>query len=135
LITRLDRGGSAELTLQLAAGLSRHGYDVTLISGKTVEPLWNPEEYAQQNGFSLIYVNSLLRSIRPLKDVLALIHIIIRLRQIRPGIWSSRWYLLQNQIRLSLTARAYFLWLLQPIRKPDFYLPGKIRRPLHDPNS
>jgi glycosyltransferase involved in cell wall biosynthesis len=86
LITRLDRGGSAELTLQLAAGLSRHGYDVTLISGKTVEPLWNPEEYAQQNGFSLIYVNSLLRSIRPLKDVLALIHIIIRLRQIRPGI-------------------------------------------------
>jgi len=86
LITRLDRGGSAELTLQLAAGLSQHGYAVTLISGKTVEPLWNPGEYAQRNGFSLIYVNSLIRAIHPIKDVLALIQIIILLKKIHPDI-------------------------------------------------
>jgi glycosyltransferase involved in cell wall biosynthesis len=86
LITRLDRGGSAELTLQLAAGLSQHGYAVTLISGKTIESLWDPIEYAQRNDFSLIYVNSLIRAIHPIKDVLALIQIIILLKKIRPDI-------------------------------------------------
>lgn len=74
------------MTLQLAAGLNQHGHAVTLISGRTIEPLWDPGEYAQRNGFSLIYVNSLIRSIHPIKDVLALIQIIILLKKIRPDI-------------------------------------------------
>ena len=72
--------------MQLAAGLSQRGYAVTLISGKTVEPLWNPEEYAQRNGFSLIYVNSLIRPTHPIKDISALIQIILLLKKIRPDI-------------------------------------------------
>jgi len=86
VITRLDRGGSAELTMQLAAGLSQNGYTVLLISGKTVEPLWDPVQYAQDNRFSLRYVNSLIRSLHPIWDIVALIHLVTVLRKFRPDI-------------------------------------------------
>ncbi|HDP68814.1 MAG TPA: hypothetical protein ENN20_10000, partial [Candidatus Marinimicrobia bacterium] len=67
VITRLDRGGSAELTQQLAAGLTKRGFQVLLISGKTIEPLWDPLQYAQANGFSIQFVESLIRPLQPFK--------------------------------------------------------------------
>jgi len=72
--------------MQLAAGLSQNGYTVLLISGKTVEPLWNPAQYAQDNRFSLQYVNSLIRSLHPIWDIVALIHLVTVLRKFRPDI-------------------------------------------------
>ena len=86
VITRLDRGGSAELTMQLAAGLSQNNFDVLLISGKTVEPSWNPDEYAKEHHFSLRYIDSLIRSLHPIKDFFALLALIQILRQFRPDI-------------------------------------------------
>ncbi|MBN2601385.1 MAG: glycosyltransferase, partial [Candidatus Marinimicrobia bacterium] len=86
VITRLDRGGSAELTMQLAAGLRQNGYKVLLISGKTLEPVWNPVQYAQDNRFLLQYVNSLIRSLHPIWDVVALFRLITILRKFRPDI-------------------------------------------------
>jgi len=86
VITRLDRGGSAELTMQLAAGLSQNGYTVLLISGKTVEPFWDPVQYAHDNNFSLQYVNSLIRSLHPIRDIVALIQIVNIFRKFRPDI-------------------------------------------------
>jgi len=86
VITRLDRGGSAELTLQLAAGLSKNGYKVLLISGKTVEPLWDPVQYARDHHFTLQYVQSLVRSLNPVRDLRAFLQLIKIFRQYRPHI-------------------------------------------------
>ena len=86
LITRLDRGGSAELTMQLAAGLSQRGFDIILISGRTIEPLWNTEQYAVNHGFSIQFINSLVRPLNPVKDFVALIRIVKILNDIQPDI-------------------------------------------------
>jgi glycosyltransferase involved in cell wall biosynthesis len=86
VITRLDRGGSAELTMQLAAGLRRHGYQVTLISGKTIEPSWNPYQYAQNNNFSIVFIDSLVRPLHPVRDLTAFFRLHKIFRQIRPDI-------------------------------------------------
>jgi len=86
VITRLDRGGSAELTMQLAAGLSKNGYNVLLISGKTIEPFWDTVQYAKDNDFALRYINWLNRPLQPIKDVIALIQLVNIFRSFRPNI-------------------------------------------------
>ncbi|RKY56329.1 MAG: hypothetical protein DRP96_11370 [Candidatus Neomarinimicrobiota bacterium] len=86
VITRLDRGGSAELTLQLAAGLSGKYYDVLLIYGKTTEPLWEPSKFADNHHFSLQCIDSLIRNLNPFKDLTAFIQLIKIFRQFRPDI-------------------------------------------------
>ncbi len=69
VITRLDRGGSAASVLEHCAALSDRGHNVTLISGKTVDPEKDPEDIARQHGFDLLFVPSLLREISPLDDL------------------------------------------------------------------
>lgn len=86
VITRLDRGGSAELTLQLAAGLVKKGYQITLIAGQTSQPLGSPQTFAAQNHFTLHYLNSLRRPISPLNDMLAFLRLIFLLKKLRPDI-------------------------------------------------
>ena len=86
IITRLDRGGSAELTLQLAAGLIKRGYRVTLISGKTSEAAWDPQQYAQQNGFRLIFINDLIRAVQPIRDLKSLWKLYRLLSRLHPDI-------------------------------------------------
>lgn len=86
VITRLDRGGSAELTQQLAAGLTKRGFQVLLISGKTIEPLWDPLQYAQANGFSIQFVESLIRPLQPFKDFQAFLQLVAIFRTFRPDI-------------------------------------------------
>jgi len=86
IITRLDRGGSAELTLQLASGLAKRGYEVTLISGKTAEPAFSPEDYSRANGFRLLYLNTLIRALRPALDLYSFIRLVLLIRDIRPEV-------------------------------------------------
>jgi len=86
IITRLDRGGSAELTLQLASGMIKRGFDVTLISGKTTEPPFNTLEFASQNKFKLLFINSLVRRLNPLLDLLAFVQIIRAIKKSHPDI-------------------------------------------------
>ena len=86
LITRLDRGGSAEVTLQLARGLIEKGFDVKLISGKTTEPPFDTLEFASQNKFKLLFINSLVRQLNPLLDLLAFVQIIKAINKLHPDI-------------------------------------------------
>ena len=86
VITRLDRGGSAELTMQLAAGLSESGYNVLLISGKTIEPFWDPLKFARDHHFTIKYISVLIRPLNLVKDILTLIHLINIFRQFKPNI-------------------------------------------------
>lgn len=81
IITRLDKGGSADIVLSFAAHQAKQ-HSVTVISGKTVP---KDQEYAQtianQNGFKLIFIHNLVREISPVNDLLALIQLTKIIRQ------------------------------------------------------
>jgi glycosyltransferase involved in cell wall biosynthesis len=71
IITRLDRGGSAENTLLTGAGLQARGYRVTILAG----PATGPEASragAEAAGVRFVRVPALRRPIRPWHDARAL---------------------------------------------------------------
>ena len=86
LITRLDRGGSADLTLQLAKGLSQRGYKVLLIAGKTTNPDRDLTEYAEKNNFRLKFISPLRRDINIFFDLKAFYRIYETLINYKPDI-------------------------------------------------
>jgi len=86
LITRLDQGGSADVTLKLSAGLVKQGYEVLLVSGKTTEPQANLITFARRNGFGLRFFPTLTRTPAPFYDLLALFQIYRLILQYRPDI-------------------------------------------------
>jgi glycosyltransferase involved in cell wall biosynthesis len=71
IITRLDKGGSAEATMQLAEGLARKGYGVTLVTGKTVDPQEDLEAFQKRSGVPVVVVEAMRRAIHPVYDLLA----------------------------------------------------------------
>lgn len=72
VITRLDRGGSAENTLLTAAGANSRRFDVELAAGPTQGPRSPTEARARQAGVRFIDIPNLLRAIRPFSDARAL---------------------------------------------------------------
>jgi glycosyltransferase involved in cell wall biosynthesis len=89
IITRLDRGGSAQNTLDTCIGLSAR-YKTTLVFGSTLESDMTPDEKqavarnidrAKARGVDVIRLPTLLRRIDPIKDAkcfFTLCHIIRR---------------------------------------------------------
>ena len=82
IITRQDKGGSAENTLLTVLGLNKEKYDVTLIKGSTLESdMSNEERSANERdlkraldlGVKIITVDELVRRISPLNDLKAFI--------------------------------------------------------------
>lgn len=80
IITRQDKGGSAENTLLTVLGLNKEKYDVTLIKGSTLESDMSDEERsanerdlkrALDSGVKIITINELVRRISPLNDLKA----------------------------------------------------------------
>jgi len=86
LITRLDQGGSADVTLKLSAGLVKNGYETLLVSGKTAEPQADLIKFARQNGFGLRFLPVLKREPSPIFDLLALFQIYRLILKYRPDI-------------------------------------------------
>lgn len=72
IITRLDRGGSAENTLLTVIGLAEAGYEVTLVSGPSTKPVRRLMDKANNVGVGLIVIEDLVRQINPAKDLKAL---------------------------------------------------------------
>ena len=86
IITRLDKGGSADVALRLAEGLQRRGHDVHLITGVTVDPQEPLDEYARISGVEVSRVPCLVREASPLDDVCALFYLVRLIRERRPDI-------------------------------------------------
>ncbi|MCE5249114.1 glycosyltransferase family 4 protein [bacterium] len=86
VITRLDRGGSAEMVLDLVRELSRDGVRVVLITGKTTNPQTDLDVFAAQYGVDLIIVPQLVREISPLNDGIAFLNIRRIIKRIKPDI-------------------------------------------------
>ncbi|MCK9484062.1 MAG: glycosyltransferase family 4 protein [Candidatus Marinimicrobia bacterium] len=86
IITRLDQGGSTDVTLKLSAGLVKNGYEVLLVSGKTTEPSLDLADYTRKNGFRLYFLRALSREPSFFFDILAFIQIYRLILKFRPDI-------------------------------------------------
>ena len=74
-ITRLDKGGSPANILLSAMGLAGMGYKVDLLYGLTEEADEHLIARAKEKGVCFIKEESLIRSIHPVKDILAFLKI------------------------------------------------------------
>lgn len=86
IITRLDRGGSADVVMDLAAALKADGVRSGIVYGMTADPREMPEEYAARTGVDLYSVPCLVRQISPLKDLRGFFVLFRLIRRIRPDI-------------------------------------------------
>jgi len=95
LITRLDKGGSAENTLLTALGVDKKEFEIVLVKGPTYESRMSPQEKAsaeeslkeaETKGVRLVNVPFLLRRINPVSDLLALFSLSRFLAREKPAI-------------------------------------------------
>jgi hypothetical protein len=81
LITRLDKGGSAEDIFITAIGLDRRKYEVTLMSGPVEDPGQDRKKEIEECGIRHIFIPELVRNINLFKDLTALLKIYRVLRK------------------------------------------------------
>lgn len=72
IITRLDKGGSADNTLLSVLGLNKEVFKVDLLSGKTNFPSPKLIQLKEQNLIQSKEIGQLVRAIHPFKDIIAL---------------------------------------------------------------
>ncbi|MBT5876716.1 MAG: glycosyltransferase, partial [Candidatus Latescibacteria bacterium] len=86
IITRLDRGGSAEVAMELAARLDRDRYDTRIVTGHTVEPVYDLEAFSEQTGIPITILPRLRRDINLLDDIAACRDLTRLLKQSQPDV-------------------------------------------------
>lgn len=69
IITRLDRGGSAGVVLDLAARLRKLGARVGIAAGPTTDPDEDLDAYAARTGVLILPVPNLVREVSPAADI------------------------------------------------------------------
>lgn len=98
IITRLDKGGSAENTLLTALGINKKKYEVILVKGPTFESRMSNKEHAtisadlkeaQLKGVRIVNLPFLLRRINPVYDLLSLFSLYVFLIKEKPTIVHS----------------------------------------------
>lgn len=72
IITRLDKGGSADNTLLSVLGLNKEVFKVDLLSGRTNFPSPKLTQLKEQNLIQYKEIGQLVRAIHPFKDISAL---------------------------------------------------------------
>ena len=73
IITRLDRGGSADNTLLSCIGQRRLGHEVTLVTGTGLTDDSPLKEIAGEEGVKLVLLPSLVRAVSLLRDLKAVL--------------------------------------------------------------
>ncbi|MBL7190507.1 glycosyltransferase family 4 protein [bacterium] len=86
IITRLDRGGSAEAVMQWAAAFKQKGWDSKIITGKTAEPQEDFSVYSRRTGVPIILIEPLHRELEPKNDFKALFKLIALIMKEKPDI-------------------------------------------------
>lgn len=95
VITRFDKGGSAENTFLTVRGLDKKKYDVLLIKGLSQESRMSEQEEtavemnlsdAEKNGVRIINLSSLVRNIAPVQDIRALFALMSIFKKEKPRI-------------------------------------------------
>ncbi len=95
VITRFDKGGSAENTYLTAAGLDREAREVWLVTGPSRESAMGPQESAcveenlarlRARAVKLLTLDALVRQVDPVRDLTALLALWRLFRRERPAI-------------------------------------------------
>ncbi len=95
VITRFDKGGSAQNTYLSVLGLKRNYFHTVLVSGRTLESEMKSEEVEalnediqilQSENIEFIQCPSLVRKVNIIKDIRALIYIVKIIRKHKPQI-------------------------------------------------
>jgi glycosyltransferase involved in cell wall biosynthesis len=75
IITRLDPGGSTVNTLETVARLDRSVFDVELVAGRGAGLSGEAAEFLNRHSLYCLFIDSLVRDVHPLKDLLAFIRL------------------------------------------------------------
>lgn len=86
LITRLDSGGSAESTFLAAREFRKKGWETSLWAGRGFDLPREIESEAAAAGIPIVFIPSLVRSVRPWKDLRAFLAIRRLLKKEKPDI-------------------------------------------------
>ena len=86
VIARLNIGGPAQHAILLTAGLDRARFATTLITGVVGHAEGDFTEAARARGVDPIVIPELSRSIRPARDLAALVKLVSLFRRLRPDI-------------------------------------------------
>jgi glycosyltransferase involved in cell wall biosynthesis len=95
IITRLDKGGSAENTVLTVSLLDKEKYEVFLARGQSLESSMTPPEketakrdlsQAEVRGVKIFTITSLVRRLSPVNDLRAFISIYQLLKRIKPRV-------------------------------------------------
>ena len=86
VITRLDKGGSAEVVLDLARLLREDGARVGIVYGKTADPMLDLMEYHAQTGVEFFFAATMIREIALLSDLRAFLKLRFVMKKWRPDI-------------------------------------------------
>ncbi|KAA3598719.1 MAG: glycosyltransferase family 1 protein [Calditrichaeota bacterium] len=86
IITRLDEGGSAGVTLDLVEGLKKQGLDVELIYGLTSSFHSSFKDFEQKTGIKTHCIPEMIREVNPLKDLVATFKLYKILKKQKPQI-------------------------------------------------
>lgn len=86
IITRLDKGGSADVFLDLTLGLKEMRHDVFIAVGPTMEPQTDINAFSLRTGIPVYHIKSLKRDCLPFTDFLAFFEILTVIRKIKPDV-------------------------------------------------
>ncbi|HEX9379021.1 MAG TPA: glycosyltransferase family 4 protein [Gaiellaceae bacterium] len=86
VIARLNMGGPALHVAYLTEGLTKRGYDTTLVSGSLARGEDSMAFVADAHGVEVVRIDELGREISPLRDLMATIRLAKLIRQERPQI-------------------------------------------------
>lgn len=86
IITRLILGGAQENTLITCRVLAERGHDVTLITGPAIGPEGELFNQTKRQGYEVITVKNMIRSIHPVKDFSSYCELERHLCRIRPDV-------------------------------------------------
>ena len=86
IITRLDKGGSADIVLQLCSEFKKKGYDVSLLAGMTKDPTTDLNEFMKKTGVKITQLPYLQRKIHFINDLKSLFFLLLFLKKEKPKI-------------------------------------------------
>jgi len=95
IITRFDKGGSAENTFLSSRGLAHLGYDISLVMGLSRESQMGIEEQKSvarnfselaHAGVKIVEIPTLVRALNPISDLRAFMSMVVLFRKTRPHI-------------------------------------------------
>ncbi|MBU2540560.1 MAG: GT4 family glycosyltransferase PelF [Candidatus Omnitrophica bacterium] len=86
IITRLDRGGSSRIVLDITKSLNKDDFSQKIISGLTKDPEQDLNEFSKQSGVQIIFLDCLRRDINIFLDFFSLFKLYRLIKREKPDI-------------------------------------------------